>query len=659
MKLLQDKYVKSKMRFFLPLIFIMIIAYVLFDVFRTKNELQDLLKNEAENITESIKTALKNNDESANEIENYILEKLVALAFLTSHIEEHEKTDAKIQMLAKDFEIDLVMIIDQDAKIIASNLTNVKHIDLDQTLFSPVIAGEYVWLEIGYIDVENTEYYVVAHERIDREGIILCGISAEKALLIRKKYGVGALLQNFVKKDDIKYIILQDTIGIYAAAGNLSQTNVIKEFTREFHFSQIVEIGKNKYFEYNTTFPREDGTSLLTLAIDTQKSSSIQNKTVLRAAILILGIISVYFVILYLFKINATNITLQNQNIQFSKNLEFILNNLNDAVITFDFNTKQVELINKSAIDMFAFLNISQGLNHDSIFPDDEFSVNESIENSKPKIYQETEINVNETKLYYAFSHSFLNDEYNEKKLLMLVIKDITELKKTQELIQRKNRLDAMSNLAAGVAHEIRNPLNSISIIVQRFKLEFAPESDRDEYIKLVNTVRSEIERLNNIINQFLDYAKPKPLANEILNISQVLEEIFNLYKTKCERNNIELILQKCHKCLIIGDKNKLKQVIINIIQNAIDELDNSGKIIIANKVVNQQVVIDIIDNGKGIDDDQKQKIFDLYYTTKNKGNGIGLSIVQQIIDEHNGNISVLNNKPKGTIFRIKLPVKK
>jgi signal transduction histidine kinase len=627
---------------------------------QTKDELRQILNDEAENISDAIKIAIKNNTESAQEIEDNILEKLVALSYLTSHIEEHDNTKQNIKQIADDFDIDLVVIFNEDLKIISSNI-ELKESEFNylNNSFSPVLNGEYLWQEIGFVDIDNKEYYVIAYERLDNDGVIICGLSSDKALSIRKKYGIGALLQNFVQKDNIKYIIIQDTFGIYAAAGKLPEIDLTRKSVNDNNAAQIINLDENRYFEHSSELIQNEQSSILTLAIDTKKSSSIQQKTVFRAVILIIGIIIVYFVIIYLMKISNRNVVLENQNQQFSRNLEFILNNLNDAVITFDVATKKIDMINKSAKEMLKLMNLESGIEHDSIFKNDEFSVSNSIINNDAKVYDETSILNNDIRKYFAYSHSFIEDEYNDRKLLMLVIKDITEIKLSQELIQRKSRLDAMSNLAAGVAHEIRNPLNSISIIVQRFKFEFVPESDKDEYIKLVNTVRNEIDRLNSIITQFLDYAKPKPLSMEKIFISDLIKEIYDLYKTKCERNNIELIFKKCEKCLITGDKNKLKQVIINILQNALDEQKNGGKIIITNKIESNFVIIDIADNGKGVDDNSKQKIFDLYYTTKSKGNGIGLSIVQQIIDEHKGNISVLDNHPKGAIFRIKIPVQK
>lgn len=609
-KLSQGKQIKI----YLPIIFILIIAYVFFDVINTRSELRDLLQNEAANITGSIKIALKNNNESAIEIENYLLSKMLAVSYLTAHLEEHNQSDqSNLSELEEDFELDLILIFDEELNLISGkkDILKIDSTGIYDAIF-PILEGEFFWYESGYLEIDGKNYYTIARERVDEKGAVLCGISSEKVLQIRKKYGIGALLQNFANQKDIEYIAIQDKIGIYAAAGNFSpEMNIItnekiNDITiNNIDFSRVISQNNNDFFELVTPVNFENSTAVLRIAISTEKSSSIQRKTTFRAIILLIGLIFFYLFMIFLFNLSTKYIKLQAENIKFRNHLETILNNLNDAVLAISPDLK-FEIVNNSALHLFQFDFNPAGKSYRDYFSNDEFEIEKSFSDIQPLDYKEIEINIKGEKKYIAFSHSFIKNDADNIELLIIVIKDITEIKQSQELIQRKNRFDAMANLAAGVAHEIRNPLNSISVIVQRFKLEFMPESDKEEYLKLVNIVRNEIARLNTIITQFLDYAKPKTLQIQKLNPAEIINELFILFKQKTEKSGINLKVTSCDSCFINADKDKLKQVFINLIQNSIDELENGGEIAINSKIIDNFVVIDFVDNGKGIEDTKK-----------------------------------------------------
>lgn len=654
----------KEIKIILPILFIFIIVYVVFDVINSRKELHELLTSESSNIANSIKIAVNNNNESAIEIENYILEKMQSVSYLTAHLEEHRESRFNfIPELIDEFQLDLILIADSQLNIEATSIIN-PIIDTNQMLLlvKPIIDNDYVWLETGYMMINNMEFYTIARERLSSDGFILCGISSEKVLQIRRKYGIGSLLKRFANQNDIEYLIVQDTLGIYAAAGEYS---IEKRILLNHEIENIIKSKKNsniiishndrKIFELRTPLIFGDNSSILSVGISTENSSSIQMKTTFRAVILILGLVIFYLIMMYLFNLNTKFIKLESENVKFKKHLQIILNNLNDAVIVV--NTKnQIEIINSSARELFEIENNSKEINYYDMFPHDDFQINNALNLKQIINYKEIYLRANNERKYLAFSHSLIQNSDNQTELLIIVAKDITEIKKSQELIQRKNRFEAMANLAAGVAHEIRNPLNSISVIVQRFKFEFMPENDKDEYSKLVTIVRNEIARLNEIVTRFLDYAKPKQLRIEKCNPNLIINEITDLFKIKIADNDIVVEKQLYDNCLTIADRDKLKQVLINLVQNAIDSMQNGGKLSIITKDEVERIAIEISDSGIGIPDQMKAKIFDLYFTTKKSGNGIGLAIVQQIVEEHNGSIEVTDNTPNGTIFKIKLP---
>ena len=215
-----------------------------------------------------------------------------------------------------------------------------------------------------------------------------------------------------------------------------------------------------------------------------------------------------------------------------------------------------------------------------------------------------------------------------------------------------------MGELASGVAHEIRNPINAIGMIAQRLDKEFKVENESDEYHSITSLLRSEVTRINKIITQFLSYAKPLDIQQKKVNSKEFFDDIYRLYSEQAKLKKVELkkLSDKSFETTI--DPELIKQSLMNLVQNALDAVDKNGKVEINYFKKENNLIIEITDNGKGIPGKIKNKIFDLYYTTKSEGTGLGLSIVQKIIAEHKGTIEVLSEVDKYTKFKITIPQK-
>jgi len=211
-----------------------------------------------------------------------------------------------------------------------------------------------------------------------------------------------------------------------------------------------------------------------------------------------------------------------------------------------------------------------------------------------------------------------------------------------------------MGELAAGVAHEVRNPLNSISIIIQRLLYEFEPVSEKDKYQKLISTIREEIARINKIIEQFLKFARRPKLNLRIENISDIVLKSIEVITP--EAKNIKIIKNIESNLYLKVDSDQILQALINVLKNSIQAIEKDGVVELNLYGVEDGVYIKIKDNGKGIEKENLSKIFNLYYTTKPDGTRIGLSIVNQIISEHNGKIDIESEPKKGTTVNIFLP---
>jgi len=227
--------------------------------------------------------------------------------------------------------------------------------------------------------------------------------------------------------------------------------------------------------------------------------------------------------------------------------------------------------------------------------------------------------------------------------------------------LEKAERLSSLGQLAAGVAHEIRNPLNAISMATQRLKMDFVPadQSKATEFQNLSGVIRDEIKRLNGIIEEFLNFSKSRRLDFCKFSITEVLQKIVNLIREEASiRGIIIKTTWRDVPALISMDVNKLQQAFLNLIKNAMESITTDGKIFVTvEKEGKNHIVVKISDNGCGMTTEEIEKIFNPEYTTKEKGVGLGIPLANEIIRGHGGEIRVISRKGEGTTFEVVLPL--
>ena len=235
------------------------------------------------------------------------------------------------------------------------------------------------------------------------------------------------------------------------------------------------------------------------------------------------------------------------------------------------------------------------------------------------------------------------------------VFRSVEEIKQLEESVIRAKNLESLGALSAGMAHELRNPLTSIKGYAQYIKLELGESSALNEDISIVI---DEVDRLNNIIDRFLDFARPKELNLELRNINEVLKLVVKLISKEMLAKNIDIVLENSNVPDICFDFEQIEQVLLNISINALQAMPNGGVLTIHSVFLEASNIIEITlqDTGGGISHDNQDKIFEPFFTTKNKGTGLGLAICSRIVENHKGVIEVLSTTPLGTKFTIKLP---
>lgn len=256
--------------------------------------------------------------------------------------------------------------------------------------------------------------------------------------------------------------------------------------------------------------------------------------------------------------------------------------------------------------------------------------------------------------IHLGLSRSPLKDMNGGLVGSILIFQDITPIKEMEEQIKRADRMVSIGQMAAGIAHEIRNPLASLMGSIQVLK-EGMSLSDRN--LNLMNIIIRESERLNRLVTDFLLFAHPP--KNEFIPVilNHLIDETLQILKNSPQFNgHISISSVFSHEARVLGDANQLKQVFWNLFLNAVQEMEGGGKLEITLERKKDNVKVSISDTGRGINSQDKGKIFEPFFTTKESGTGLGLAIVHRIVESHGGQIRVDSEPGSGTNFTLFLP---
>ena len=276
-----------------------------------------------------------------------------------------------------------------------------------------------------------------------------------------------------------------------------------------------------------------------------------------------------------------------------------------------------------------------------------------------PIRFEGTIVKRNDVPAILGFTASLLKDEQEQVGGIILTFQDITRLVHMEDRLRRQERLALVGSLAAGIAHEIRNPLASLSGSIQMLREELMLSDDNKN---LMDIVLRETDRLNTIITEFLDYARPKTTTKVPLSLGSLVQETVALFKNSKEYQvAIDVDVHVEYDAGIQGDPSRIRQVFWNLLNNAAQAIRGHGRITIASREesINDQeyISVTIADTGIGIAPENLATIFAPFFTTKSDGTGLGLAIVYRIVEDHNGMIDVQSMLGRGTTFTLRLPV--
>jgi len=344
----------------------------------------------------------------------------------------------------------------------------------------------------------------------------------------------------------------------------------------------------------------------------------------------------------------------QQDALELRRNVEHMLQRLDEAVLLFDPNGYLVmagepaerllgrgrdEILGRPLKDLFPPETIVGAL------------VTQAVRLRRPMRDKAVTLNRDGADLRVLVNVEILRRGGAEEEIGTLVTLRDAEMRRQLQLqLDVSSRLAAIGRLTAGVAHEIKNPLNAMALHLEVLKNKL--HSGEPE----IEVIGREIKRLDTVVKTFLSFNKPMELQARPIDLSRIADEVVTLVAVDTRRKNIELQTQFAPDAWVNGDSDLLKQAILNVVVNAVEALDDGGRLIVQTERNGEECQLTVTDSGHGIPPELQDKIFNLYFTTKEHGSGIGLAMSFRVVQLHSGTIDFVSNPGQGTTFRLRFP---
>jgi len=482
-----------------------------------------------------------------------------------------------------------------------------------------------------------------------------------------REIGIGRLIQKVGQKAGINYILLQTPDGILFSSRDVKPVLKIandpflvdaiaeaKTATREFVFEGLPVLEAVRPFISEHV---AHGVIRIGLNLHAVQRAEDQLKNQLIISSVFLGLLTLAAVGFVIVRQNLA--TVSRAYIQISTLTGRILDAMDGAVVATDaegkithFNPAAERLFDRRAADMHGTLA-------QRLFPNDEAGL--TLVGSGGEAIRERDWTRNSggKQQFLTVSTSPIRRPDGTPGGTVAVIVDQTESRKMAERIRRAERLSELGTMAAGVAHEIRNPLNAIALAAQRLALEFEVVRDAEEFQQFTGSILKESKRLDKIIDDFLELARSPRESPEKFALSDVLDEVTALFGLEAKDKGIDLVVSGESGIELFGIPGELKKAVINILSNALAATPTGGKIEVRylKSSDDRQAIVRISDTGEGIPSEDRDKIFQPYFSTKPQGTGLGLAITARVIADFNGTIDVESQPGSGTTIEVRVPL--
>lgn len=272
-------------------------------------------------------------------------------------------------------------------------------------------------------------------------------------------------------------------------------------------------------------------------------------------------------------------------------------------------------------------------------------------ENRKdPEVFQLEILNKEKKSIYVECMLAKVVDVTSGDVYTISYLRNLTEYREAKDLRIHSEKMSVLGQLSAGIAHEIRNPLTSIKGFLQLLE---AGVQHKDEYYKIM---KDEIEKIEAITSELLHMAKPATNKMKDESVDQMIRNVVMLLRSQAKMNNIVITIEEPITEIIYCDSSQVKQVLINLIKNAIEAMDNPGEITLYVRSNSTEVTIHVKDEGPGIPEELNDQLGKPFFTTKTNGTGLGLMVTKEILDNHGGKLSFSDNINRGSTFHLLFP---
>jgi PAS domain S-box-containing protein len=623
------------------LILVLLAAFLTISIVNSRRVMMQLIKEQARSFLSIVAATQENSIFAEAEYEDAIRAQLINVC---NYLETTRRTVADLDRMRQYFHISSIVLLDANfLKPIISSGTPLK----------PLIKEE----EFDRQEMVSFEYFTIGSTKYMR--FLFCAgnrlyqleISAEDIQTFRREFGINKIIQQISLNPMIEYLVLQDRKGIIFATPNVQaltrieddpaliqtlETGIELSRTTEFSGVRVLELAR-PFIVNNQTF----GISRIGIRLDNyyQHVRSTERQLIILAVILL----GAGLVFVYLFNKSESYIGLKEV---FHKTLDAI----EDGVLVVNKNGR-ITGINTAFATMSSFQeDMLIDRDYYKRFENDPFVVRQVLSEGNKVVAEET---LFERQVQYTTYP--LVDERKRITGAIVIVRDVTQLRLYEHEREESERLKFLGNLVANFAHEIKNPLNGLSIAIQRLNKEFPSEDE--EYSRLTTVIQKEIRILNKTLNDFLSLARPKMKSKKDVSVVAVLNDALILIQEQARDGQFLLQTTIESDYILKGDPDAIKRALFNILLNAVDAVsgltDRKAEISVTTKVQEGLYHIEIRDNGIGLDEEDRVRVFKPYFTTKKKGTGLGLYIAQQIIREHGGSIKINSQKGQGTTFII------
>lgn len=645
---------------------VLILGGAFLEMRQSRTELIELMTRQSQTLLETLGVSAEASLLAGERIDQLIQERLLNNAWFIRHrLSEGRIDDAILRDIATANGIYRIHIYDPTGRKRHSSHQPVPR-DLPDRFdprerLQPLFDGAIDTLIIGVREArrEAGHRFVVALATADRGAIVL-NLDAAALLTLRRNIGLGRLLNAVAANRNLHYVAVQNHDGILAASGSVPGLDPIAAspflqhaLTDSATLHRFITRDSLEVFESVHPFHFRDRTvGLLRLGLSTAPLHAIEARGYRRLALWSGGLLFTAFILVGLI-IAWQNLDLLGRRFREVETFSSrVLNHIGDAIVVVD-AAERIQLCNAAAEPLFGVKTRDIVGVPLSALPGNPLAALVSATEHAPIPLS---FSREGREMHLLATRSTYRGEDGQLQTV-LVLRDTTRLRELEGQVQRKERLSAMGELASGVAHEIRNPLNTIATIVQQLDKDFEPERDREEYHELAGLVHQAVRRINRTIGEFLRFARPEPLRRTVFQPAQLFDQLALEFRPTLTKRNLTLTVDAPPALTVSWDDGKTRQVLDNLIRNAIDATPAGGHIHLAladGEPDSAELIVE--DTGSGIPEGARSRIFNLYFTTKASGTGVGLSIVQRIVDEHGGTITVETPDEGGTRFRIRLP---